>query len=460
MQKTLSFLTLFAVLCAAGNTYGVLFAGSNTYFNYRHQADVCHAYQLLRSVAGIPDDRLIVFMYDDIVNNEYNYVPGIIINEVNGTDVYAGVPKDFVGDQVTFDNLRDTLLGKKESALGKKLTSTADDNVFVYFSDHGSPGALCVMDNCSVTGPMVQKLLEDMAATNKFKKLVLYIEACYAGSVFYNITLPENVYVLTASPIAASSFACNFDSSVYAYVSDCFSAAWLADFAKFVATETFDEQYEFITNNIDNSSWPCQYGDTEYSKATAYTEFFAANQKVRVPVAASLPADAIPAWDVPFETARRRAINDENSLAAMDAFKFQSRARESIDALKEQLVSAMSDSAALRAISPPCSTCDETCKCYKSCRQESNQAPEVCEFECCSGVEACTTPPPTTIAALNMETAMSCFVEVSRAFTETCGFGHDYLMSVYPVIDSMCRAGVDPGSFKSVVQNLCATFTL
>ena len=29
-----------------GDTWAVLVAGSQGYFNYRHQADVCHAYQV------------------------------------------------------------------------------------------------------------------------------------------------------------------------------------------------------------------------------------------------------------------------------------------------------------------------------------------------------------------------------------------------------------------------------
>lgn len=36
---------------------------------YLLQADICHAYQILRN-HGIPDERIIVFMKDDIANNE------------------------------------------------------------------------------------------------------------------------------------------------------------------------------------------------------------------------------------------------------------------------------------------------------------------------------------------------------------------------------------------------------
>ena len=56
------------------------------------QADVCHAYQLLRK-GGLKEENIVVFMYDDIAMHKLNPRPGIIINHPQGGDVYAGVPK-------------------------------------------------------------------------------------------------------------------------------------------------------------------------------------------------------------------------------------------------------------------------------------------------------------------------------------------------------------------------------
>lgn len=56
------------------------------------QADVCHAYQLLKK-GGLKEENIVVFMYDDIANHEINPRPGVIINHPQGQDVYAGVPK-------------------------------------------------------------------------------------------------------------------------------------------------------------------------------------------------------------------------------------------------------------------------------------------------------------------------------------------------------------------------------
>ena len=58
------------------------------------QADVCHAYQILKK-GGLKDENIIAFMYDDIASDEDNFRPGVIINKPNGDDVYKGVSKVF-----------------------------------------------------------------------------------------------------------------------------------------------------------------------------------------------------------------------------------------------------------------------------------------------------------------------------------------------------------------------------
>ncbi|KAG6535388.1 hypothetical protein ZIOFF_000354 [Zingiber officinale] len=84
-------------------------------------------------------------MYDDIAYHEENPRPGVIINHPKGGDVYAGVPKDYVGDDVNVNNFFAVLLGKKTALIGgsgKVVNSGPDDHIFVFYSDHGGPGVL------------------------------------------------------------------------------------------------------------------------------------------------------------------------------------------------------------------------------------------------------------------------------------------------------------------------------
>jgi hypothetical protein len=63
--------------------WAVLVAGSAGWGNYRHQADVCHAYQVLRA-GGLQAERIIVLMYDDIAHNAENPRKGTIVNSPGG----------------------------------------------------------------------------------------------------------------------------------------------------------------------------------------------------------------------------------------------------------------------------------------------------------------------------------------------------------------------------------------
>ncbi|KAM2178309.1 hypothetical protein ACFX1R_033398 [Malus domestica] len=123
-----------------GKRWAVLVAGSSGYDNYRHQADICHAYQILKK-GGLKDENIIVFMYDDIAYNSENPRKGVIINKPNGHDVYKGVPKDYTGDHVNARNLYAVILGDKSALTGgsgKVLSSGPNDHVFIYYADPGS----------------------------------------------------------------------------------------------------------------------------------------------------------------------------------------------------------------------------------------------------------------------------------------------------------------------------------
>ncbi len=78
MRFVLAFVLLISLVSC--DKWAVLVAGSNTYSNYRHQADVYHAYQILKK-NGFPQDRIITFAYDDIANNIKNPFKGKVFNK-------------------------------------------------------------------------------------------------------------------------------------------------------------------------------------------------------------------------------------------------------------------------------------------------------------------------------------------------------------------------------------------
>ena len=104
MKKVIFLVFLSLISIATADNYAVLVAGSNSWFNYRHQADVLHAYQMLLGKNFRPEN-IIVFAYDDIANNTRNPFPGKIFNKPTyadpGVDVYAGAKIDYSGASVT-----------------------------------------------------------------------------------------------------------------------------------------------------------------------------------------------------------------------------------------------------------------------------------------------------------------------------------------------------------------------
>uniref|UniRef100_A0A9J8B375 Legumain n=1 Tax=Cyprinus carpio carpio TaxID=630221 RepID=A0A9J8B375_CYPCA len=84
----------------SGKKWVILVAGSKNWENYQHQANVCSLYQIIRK-HGIPDEHIVLMMYDDIANNPENPTKGTIVSVADDTDVYSGVPKDYTG-KVTF----------------------------------------------------------------------------------------------------------------------------------------------------------------------------------------------------------------------------------------------------------------------------------------------------------------------------------------------------------------------
>ncbi|CAI8025037.1 Legumain [Geodia barretti] len=214
----------------AGSIWALLVAGSNSWMNYRHQADICHAYQVLHA-HGVPDDHIVVMMYDDIAHNEENPNPGVIINHLKGPNVYPGVPHDYTKEAVTPENFLKILTGENMNGTGsgKTIQSGPDDYVFVYFADHGAPGIVAFPDKM-LSAKKWNEAITKMHQENRYKQMVVYVEACESGSMFDKLLSDNiNVYVTTASNPHESSYACYMDDSLETYLGDCYSVNWMED---------------------------------------------------------------------------------------------------------------------------------------------------------------------------------------------------------------------------------------
>jgi len=187
-----------SVSAAASDHWAVLVAGSNTYSNYRHQADVAHAYTILTS-QGIPAENIIYMAYDDIANNSSNPYPGQLFNRTDGPNVYNPDVVDYKGKDVTAEKFLAVLTGDAATAGGRVLQSNENSKVFVYYTDHGAPNLVAFPSGGYLYADKLNDAFETMKANKMFDELTFYMEACESGSMFPSLTTNGKIYGVTAS---------------------------------------------------------------------------------------------------------------------------------------------------------------------------------------------------------------------------------------------------------------------
>ena len=333
-----------------GKHWVVIVAGSNGWYNYRHQADACHAYQIVHR-NGIPDEQIVVMMYDDIADNDENPTPGIIINRPNGTDVYKGVVKDYVKEDVTPENFLAVLRGDAEAVKnkgsGKVLKSGPKDHVFVYFTDHGAPGILAFPYG-DLKAQDLKETIQYMYDHKKYQKLVFYIEACESGSMMEDLPDNINAYSTTAANSEEASWACYYDDKRQTYLGDWYSVNWMEDSdVEDLKKETLHKQFVLVKKHT-NTSHVMQYGNLSISHMKV-VQFQGTAKASSAPL--SLPPvshyDLTPSPEVPLAIMKRKlmATNDASEAKAiLGEMKRHLEAKELIQKSMHKIISFITNS--------------------------------------------------------------------------------------------------------------------
>jgi len=290
MGERLFTLFLFSAIAADAAQWVVIVATSAGYRNYRHQADACHAYQLARQ-KGVPEDRIILMMYDDVARDPANPFPNKLFNRPDphgpGRDVYAGCKVDYKGDDVNPDTFIDVLTGKGP---GKSLKSTSHDHVFITLIDHGAPGFIN-FELGTLHRMTLQHALQQMHEAQMFNHLVFYLDTCYSGSMFEGLAVP-GVYAVSASNSTEFSYTLycpgppGHDSGnivdgrpLGTCLGDVFSMGWMEDSEANDSTkETLDEQLA-VVKRATTKSHVMQFGDRRFVNDTI-SEYFGNGSRV------------------------------------------------------------------------------------------------------------------------------------------------------------------------------------
>lgn len=258
---------VFSLDQASVDFRALLISGSRGFSNYRHQADVCHQYNLFTSAISATDVTLM--MYDDVAWSERNPLLGRLFNYPNGENVYEGCVTDYRKEHVSLENF--------VFETNRLANLTSENTVtFISFVDHGQPGYLLLPNGEQLDGETFVSNLFPLSDASTTSITLVYVEACHAGSLFEGKVLPPRTLVVTAANATESSWAAfcpspshplaDYINGVHigACLGDLFSVAWVNDIENRLhrkSNASLGDHIESVREIVATKSNVMVYGD-------------------------------------------------------------------------------------------------------------------------------------------------------------------------------------------------------
>jgi legumain len=297
--------------------WAVIVTGSQGYGNYRHHADACHAYQIVRK-NGIPKENIILMMQDNVANDKENPFPGQLFNKPTaageaGVDVYDGCFPDYTGSIVDAQLFMDVLTGNTAGNATKVLQSGPNDKVFVNFVDHGGGKIVAMPNGPFLTADVLNGALKTMHDKKMYDKLVFYMEACNSGSMFEDILTDDmNIYVTTAANPTEPSWGTYCPpqdmvngKAINSCLGDLYSVNWMEDSdTKAGQAERLGDQFLKVKAET-NKSHCMEYGATDFKWTDHASDYqghgaslSATGEGGATDTATAVPKDAVDSRDI------------------------------------------------------------------------------------------------------------------------------------------------------------------
>ena len=264
--------------------FALLIATSEGYKNYRHQADIARSYSLLLQ-AKIPKENIIVFSFDDIANSSYNPFKGELYS-INSNQIpeeyYKNLKIDYSGRFVNKRTFKEVLLGKKYLLRSNRVFDiNVNDNIFIYIDGHGGHGYLKFPYDNDFYTDEVLSFFNDFSKTELFNKMVIHVEACYAGSVFENMKNNNKIHVFSASPKNKPSYA-SFcypndlikNQNIGTCITNSYSYFWMTyveisyNFNNFSIKQ--DDVEKYTDSKVNFRTPTADYGDNSFINLSAF----------------------------------------------------------------------------------------------------------------------------------------------------------------------------------------------
>ncbi|KAL5702011.1 hypothetical protein ACHQM5_027282 [Ranunculus cassubicifolius] len=216
------------------NNWAVLVCTSRFWFNYRHMANTLSLYRTVKRL-GIPDERIILMLADDMACNSRNKYPAQVFNNENHIlNLYGdNVEVDYRGYEVTVENFLRVLTGRHENAVprSKRLLSDEGSHILLYMTGHGGDEFLKFQDSEELQSHDLADAVKQMKEKLRFKELLIMVDTCQAATLFNQLHSP-GVLAIGSSMKGENSYSHHLDSDVGVSVVDRFTFFTLAFFEK------------------------------------------------------------------------------------------------------------------------------------------------------------------------------------------------------------------------------------
>lgn len=230
--------------------WALLVASSKGWSNYRHQADVLAIYQQLK-LAGYPDDHIILIAEDDIANNVANPNQGVVQVSLGGANVYENIEIDYHMSSLEAKDILAILNGEKSERLPTVIEATENDNIFVYWSGHGTPGAMCWNEEpYGIIGDQLATALRQMNENKCYRKLLMMVEACFSGGVLEQCEGVPGMLFITAANGDETSKADVFNGDMKVWMSNRFTSTFIEQITENKGVAMRDLYYRLFINTV------------------------------------------------------------------------------------------------------------------------------------------------------------------------------------------------------------------
>ncbi|KAF9605795.1 hypothetical protein IFM89_018522 [Coptis chinensis] len=248
------------------NNWAVLVCTSRFWFNYRHMANTLSLYRTVKRL-GIPDERIILMLADDMACNSRNKYPAQVFNNENHRlNLYGdNVEVDYRGYEVTVENFLRVLTGRHENAVprSKRLLSDEGSHILLYMTGHGGDEFLKFQDSEELQSHDLADAVKQMKEKHRFKELLIMVDTCQAATLFNQLHSP-GVLAIGSSMKGENSYSHHLDSDVGVSVVDRFTFYTLAFF------ERLNTYSNASLSSLFNSYHPSALMSTAYYRTNLY----------------------------------------------------------------------------------------------------------------------------------------------------------------------------------------------